>query len=70
MATIQFFVSLITGQIYKVAGLEILELNYLSPFIILWIYSDIYISKSSVNIDKFFDKTRTLSRKKKAISDT
>lgn len=65
-----FFMSPITGRTYKVDGLENIELNDLTPFINLWIYSDIYISKSSGNIDKYFEKIRTLGRKKKVVSDT
>ncbi|HAU5562560.1 TPA: glycosyltransferase family 1 protein [Serratia fonticola] len=64
-----FFMSPITGRTYKVDGLENIELKDLSVFINMWIYADIYISKASGNIDKYFEKIRTLGRKKKAVSD-
>lgn len=65
-----FFMSPITGKTYKVEGLKDVSLNDLSPFVNLWIYADIYISKSYGNIDKYFEKIRVLGRKKKAVSDT
>ncbi|MFP3480396.1 hypothetical protein SB780_36705, partial [Burkholderia sp. SIMBA_057] len=65
-----FFMSPITGRTYKVSGLENIKINDLTPFVNLWIYADIYISKSSGNLDKYFEKLRTLGRKKKAVSDS
>lgn len=64
-----FFISPITGKTYEVNGLGQIDLNDLSPFINLWIYADLYISKSEGNIDKYFQKIRGLGRKKKAVSD-
>lgn len=65
-----FFMSPITGKTYKIEGLEKIDINDLSPFINLWIYADIYISKSSENIDKYFEKIKSFGRKKKLVSDT
>ncbi|NIG14634.1 glycosyltransferase [Pantoea sp. Cy-640] len=65
-----FFISPITGKTYIVNGLKNAPLNDLTPFINLWIYADIYISRSYGNIDKYFEKIRTLGRKKKVVSDT
>ena len=64
-----FFMSPITGRTYKIDGLDNIEINDLSPFVNMWIYADIYISKSSVNIDQYFEKIRHLGRKKKLLSD-